>query len=351
MTEDAFLQPLRIGDASILPREKVTVQVPVGHLISHELISITVHVCRGSKPGPRLLVTAGLHGDEINGVEVVRRLLRRKFAGLAGDLIMVPIVNLPAFLARSRYLPDRRDLNRLFPGSKSGSLGARLARRLLEDVSKGCTHAIDLHTGADNRPNLPQVRFDDEDVKAKEMAESFGAPVMMHSPLRPGSFRECLAKRKVPQVVYEGGQARLLEPAPVQLAIRGTLAVMASLGMIKAKRSGRPSTDSVFCHQSYWERAPRGGLFLPSVKLGDTIDRGQPLGNIGDPLGKKTTQILAQHPGVVIGQTRDAVVDEGDGIFHIGSTHRVEDVADSIEAAEDHLEHGLDHVTFDEPLG
>lgn len=347
MSRASAPEPLRIGGVSIAPNERATVQVPVGHWITHELISVPVHVRRGAKPGPRLLVTAGLHGDEINGVEVVRRLLRRRLSGLAGDLIMIPVVNMPAFLARSRYLPDRRDLNRLFPGAEGGSFGARLARRLIDDIATDCSHAIDLHTGAENRPNLPQIRFDDANSGAKEMAAQFGAPVMIRSSLRWGSFRESLSKMGIPQIVYEGGQAGVLEPAPVRLAQRGILSVMRGLGMLNTRGKDPTESGSLYCHDSYWERAPRGGLFLPRVKLGDTIEPKEELGQIGDPFSGKTTPVYSKKSGVIIGQARNAAVDEGDGVFHVGLTHRVDDVAGYIEAAEESLDHGLSHATFD----
>ncbi len=352
MTADPedFAKPLVLGEHALLPGERQTVKLPVGHQITHEVVDLTVHVRRGEQPGPRLLVTAAMHGDEINGVEVVRRLLALKMRHLAGDLLLVPIVNLPAFLSRSRYLPDRRDLNRLFPGSSTGSLGARLARLLTRDIASQCTHGIDLHTGAVNRPNLPQVRFSEEVEGAREMAEAFGAPVMIASAVRSGSFREIFTRRSKPQLMFEGGEAEILEPASVRLGIKGVISVMRLLGMLpsSSKASNRPAP--VLCVDTYWERAPRGGLFLPSVHLGAIVKKGTILGKIGDPFGRRKTTIRADDEGVVIGRARNAVIDEGDGIFHVGLTHRLKAVAKRIEAAEAELDHSLDHPVFDEEL-
>lgn len=350
MTEDEFLEPLVLGGESIAPGGRACIQLPVGRLITHEMVDLTIHVRRGTKPGPRLLVTAAVHGDEINGVEVIRRLLKRSMRKLAGDLLLVPIVNLPAFLARSRYLPDRRDLNRLFPGSASGSFGARLAKTLTNDVSKQCTHGIDLHTGAVNRPNLPQIRFSAGVPGIAEMAKAFGAPVMIASSVRSGSFRDCFTRDRKPQLMYEGGEAGNLEPASVSIAVHGVLAVMRFLKMLPPVAHPGTRVAPVICRETHWERAPRGGLFLPSAQLGKIVTKGMMLGEIGDPFSTETTQILATEEGVVIGRARNAVIDEGDGIVHIGLTNRPGSVVDNIEVAEAKLDHRMDHSMFGDIL-
>lgn len=348
--KDDFHSPLVIGDREFLPGDRGTVQIPVGHWITHEMINLTVHVRRGSSPGPRLLLTSAIHGDEINGVEVIRRVLGNPMKKLSGDLIAIPIVNLPAFLGRNRYLPDRRDLNRLFPGNSSGSFGARLAKLISSEIVKQCTHGIDLHTGAVNRPNLPQVRFGTEPPESREMAAAFGAPVMMESAVRPGSLREVFASKGKPQILFEGGEAEILEPTPVKIAIHGVLSVMRHLEMLPALSKARMDFDSALCFDSYWERAHRGGLFLPSVDLGAVVKKGSIIGKIGDPFSAKKSTIRAKEKGVVIGRARNAVVDEGDGLFHIGLTESVKSVVENLEATEVELDHRLDHPVFDDPL-
>ncbi|WP_168564053.1 succinylglutamate desuccinylase/aspartoacylase family protein [Crateriforma spongiae] len=350
MPNDNFDQPLCIGPHRLMPGQRQTIDLPVGHLVTHQVLDLTVHVRRGEKPGPRLLVTAAIHGDEINGTEAIRRLLNRRMRHLAGDLILIPVVNLPAFVNRSRYLPDRRDLNRLFPGSKNGSFGARLADLLTKEIANQCTHAIDLHTGAVNRPNLPQIRYSDDVPGAKELAEVFCAPVTIASTVREGSFRDVFGRQGMVQLMYEGGEAGILEPAPVQLAINGVLSVMRHLQMLPQAKRTETRGKTVFCEQTTWQRAPRGGLFLPSVNLGAFVEEGMILGKIGDPLGRQKTPIFATHSGVVIGRLRNGVIDEGDGIFHIGLTRRVGAIAKSIQAAEADLDHGLDHPVFDEDV-
>ncbi len=350
MNADEFSRPLVLGERAFATGVRGTVQLPVGHLITHEIVGLTVHVHRGHRPGPRLLVTAAVHGDEINGIEVVRRLLRRKMRGLAGDLIFIPVVNLPAFLARSRYLPDRRDLNRLFPGSAKGSFGARLAHVLTREVASQCTHCVDLHTGAIKRPNLPQTRFSVETPGAMELASVFGAPMMIASDLRQGSFRETFASQDKPHLIFEGGEADILEPASVTIALKGILSVMRQIGMLRPLKNPRTRPTPILCRNTYWERAPRGGLFLPGLKLGTVIKKGGFLGEIGEPFSSEKTPIYAARDGVLIGCTRNAVIDEGDGIFHIGLTENPNEITKNLEAAVDELEHPFDHPVFDETL-
>lgn len=350
MSAGAIDDPLHIAGHSIRRGEFRTLKIPVGHMITHQEVELILHVRRGRRAGPRLLVTAALHGDEINGVEVVRRLLGRKMKALVGDLILIPVVNLPAFLARSRYLPDRRDLNRLFPGSASGSMGARLARVLSEDIATHCTHGIDLHTGAENRPNLPQIRFSGDTPDEREMAIAFGAPVMIRSKVREGSFRDVFSEQGKPQILFEGGEAQVLEPASIQLALNGVLATMRHLGMLPARKQVFQRTTPVECHRTWWERASKGGLFLPAAHLAAVVAKGDLLGEIVDPFGAGATPVRAAHSGVIIGRAKNAVVDQGDGVVHLGSAKSPDEVLVNVRAAERKLEHRLDHPVFDDYL-
>ncbi len=349
MTSDDFAKDLVIGDQTFRPGDRGIVQIPVGHLITHEMVKLTVHVRRGTEPGPRLLLCAALHGDEINGVEVVRRLLSRKMQSLRGDLIAIPVANLPAFLSRSRYLPDRRDLNRLFPGSPNGSFGARLAR-VLTDLSSQCTHGIDLHTGAVNRPNLPQIRFSNGLEENAELAHAFCAPVMIESGIRDGSFRQVFASAGKPMLMYEAGEAEILDPAPVRIGLRGIVNVMRYLKMLPAAKNPTQRPNSALCTDSWWERAPRGGIYASSVEMGAIVKRGTILGKVGDPFGMTKTTIRCQKSGIVIGRAKNAVVDEGDGLFHIASVDSVHHAVRSIEATKTELDQELDQPVFDDPM-
>lgn len=316
--------PIRISDRDFFPGERGAVDVPVGSLIDYQPVTMTVHVFRGKKPGPCLLVSAALHGDEIVGVEVIRRLLRsRLLSRLRGDLVAVPVVNMPAFLSHSRYLPDRRDLNRLFPGSPGGSLGSRLAHAFLKEVVTPCTHAIDIHAGASGRPNLPQVRVSPGDYEGYEMAKAFRPPVVIETSLRAGSLRETLYSRGKPCILYEAGEAHRLEADAVRYGLRGIVSVMRHLGMLPAEKKGAEETGrhrTVVSTLTSWSRAPRGGVFAPEVALGGAVSPGMTLGVVADPFGRHETPIVCKVDGVVIGISREATVNEGDGLFHVALT-------------------------------
>ncbi len=313
--------PFTLAGKIFAPGEAGSVEVQIGHMIDYQPVTMTVHVTHSKRPGPVLLVSAALHGDEINGVEVVRRLLRtRLLKSLRGTLVAVPVVNMPAFLSRSRYLPDRRDLNRLFPGSASGSLGARLAHFFNREVLAHCTHAIDMHTGAVNRPNLPQIRVSPGDDVGMEMANAFHPPVIIETGLREGSFRATARGHGIPSILYEAGQAYSIDRASVRYGLRGVTSVMRYLGMLPAERLKKIKRRTVTSRFTGWVRAPRGGIFTPHVELGSAVTPQTVLGIVGDPFGKHETKVMGRHDGVVIGQTMEATVDEGDGLFHIALT-------------------------------
>jgi len=310
---------LQIGKRKIYPGERSVVDLPVGRLVSHAELDLRVHVFRGKKPGPRLFVTAGVHGDELNGVEIARRLVGQSLRGLKGDLLVVPVVNVAAFLLRSRYLPDRRDLNRLFPGNADGSFGSRIARTLMDEVVGQCTHGIDLHTAATGRMNLPQTRIADQVAGSQEMAKAFGAPVMLKAGLRDGSLRKACEKKKIPYVLFEAGEALRLDIAAVSFGVRGVLRVMRDLGMLSKRKKDREFPAAI-CDAGNWVRAGVGGIFRSLVPLGKAVEVGQVLGLIGDPLGKEEVEVRADQEGIVIGRTTAGLVDEGDALFHIGKT-------------------------------
>ncbi|MEM7014130.1 MAG: succinylglutamate desuccinylase/aspartoacylase family protein [Verrucomicrobiota bacterium] len=353
MSETDWKTPLKIGDAEFKPGDRGDVEIPIGHLISHELIGMTVHVLRGKQPGPRLFVSAALHGDEINGVQIARQLLaKRAINRLRGDLLVIPVVNMPAFLSRSRYLPDRRDLNRLFPGSSSGSFGARLARVFTREIVKKCTHGIDLHTGAINRPNLPQIRVSAETDGAVEMARAFEPPVILDSPTREGSLRDEMTQREKPMLLYEAGEAEILDRAAVRVGVHGVLSVMRHLGMLSTskKEAARRKRTPMLAKSSSWERAPRGGIFTPLVEMGKAVNEGTVLGAVGDPFGLTDTEVISETEGIIIGRANQAVVDEGDGLFHIAHSRNVDRDERRIERSEEELDESFDRPVFDDPL-
>lgn len=309
---------LVVGGQRVRRGQRLVVDVQVSTLLNHQPVYMPVHVIRGNAPGPRMFVSAALHGDEVNGIEVIRRLLRRRdLKRMQGDLLVVPVIGIPAFLNRSRYLPDRRDLNRLFPGSETGSIGGRLANVFLREVAYQCSCGIDLHTGAVNRPNLAQVRLSTRDRVLLDMARAFGAPVAMVTDGPEGSLRAHLAERGIPLLVYEAGEASRLDAAAVRQGLAGVLGVMRHLGMIAHPVRRKPSPPPVISRSSFWERAPVGGIFTPLVPLGKAVTTDTVIGIVGDPFGTGTVRVRPREPGLVIGRTNLAMVDEGEALVHL----------------------------------
>ena len=302
------------------------VRLDCGRDISHKVLDFEVHVFRGKQPGPCLFVSAGIHGDEINGIEICRRLLRSKsLRKLSGDLIVTPIVNVPAFVARSRYLPDRRDLNRLFPGSEDGSFGSRIAKLFISEIVEKCKYGIDLHTGASNRTNLPQVRMEIALDGNRELAAAFGAPVILAANAPPqGSLRAVCNDKNVRVIVYEAGESMRLDAPGVRYGLQGVMKVMRHLGMLPPLKKPPVATRTTLCKRSFWVRAPAGGIFRAMIPLGKAVTETSKLGVIGDPLGDREVIVYPKAEGVVIGRTNQATVDEGDALFHIAETGDIE---------------------------
>ena len=347
-----FGDPLILGKESFLPEDRGLVHLEVGHLITHELLTMPVHVIRGKLPGPRIFVSAAIHGDELNGVEMIRRLLKktRLLNRLRGDLLAIPVVNVPAFLGRSRYLPDRRDLNRLFPGSPEGSSGSRLAKLFVSEIVAQCSLGIDLHTGAVNRPNLPQIRVSPKLEKNRELGVAFGAPVVMQTKTLEGSLRAVMEEQRKPMLMLEAGEALRLDANSIRFGLRGILNVMRHLEMLPAEKSPAKQRPIVVSGESYWARAPRGGILTPLVALGKAVTPDTPLGFIADPFGKGESKIHPKEEGIVIGRTNLAIADEGDGLFHIAVTKNANAAARKIRRSGTELAEEDDHPVSDEPL-
>jgi len=235
-------------------------------------------------------------------------------------VIAVPIVNVFGFVEQSRYLPDRRDLNRSFPGSKKGSLASRIANLFMTEIVARCTHGIDLHTASIDRTNLPQIRGNLYDPETRRLADAFNAPAMVHSKTRGGSLRAAATRRGLPVVVFEAGEPLRFNESSIKVGVTGVLNVLSELGLIKA-RTKKP-LKSVFIGESSWVRARKGGLMQLSVKLGEMVAERQVLGSIADPLGAEKVLVRAPFPGLVIGQTMNPVVYGGDALVHIGRVKR-----------------------------
>jgi predicted deacylase len=291
-----------------------------------------VHVICGRKAGPTLFVSAAIHGDELNGVEIIRRLLRRKIIGtVRGTLIAVPIVNVHGFLDQSRYLPDRRDLNRSFPGSPRGSIAARLANRFIEEIVSKADYGIDLHTGAINRANLPQIRANLDDERTLEIAHAFGAPVLIDADIRDGSLRASAAESGLPILIYEAGEALRFDETSIRAGLRGIFNVMRHIGMLPHRESRRHVVP-VIARATRWVRASSSGIVANRVALGGRVAEGDRLATIGDPLGHREDAVLAPFDGIVIGRSNLPLAHEGDALFHPGSFRHVPKAEDVVES-------------------
>ncbi len=331
-------EPFVLSGVDVAPGTRETIFIPVSRRYTAGEVSLPVSVIHGRKDGPRLFVSAAIHGDEINGVEIVRRLLKRsKLDRLHGTLIAIPVVNVYGFVAQTRYLPDRRDLNRCFPGSAKGSLAARLANTFIEEVVKKATHGIDLHTGSLHRTNLPQIRATLDSPGSEKLARSFGAPVILDAALREGSLRHAVAELGVPMVVYEAGEALRFDELAIKAGERGVLSVMRNLGMLPALKSKKRSVEPFVAHGSTWVRAPESGILVTRLKLGDRVEKGEKLGTISDPLAEEETLVISPTAGVVIGRTNLPLMNEGDAIFHIGVFERLDPAANEVDFFQDEL--------------
>ncbi len=322
---DGSAESIRIGDVEVGPGYRTQVDLPIADLSIHVPMVMPVHVINGSESGPVLFVSAAIHGDELNGVEIIRRIIKlAALRRLRGALIAVPIVNVPGFLNLSRYLPDRRDLNRSFPGSAKGSLAARLAEMFVDQILSNATHGIDLHTGAVHRENHPQIRVDLDDPAAEPMARAFGAPLVVNSASRDGSLREAADKRDVPVVVYEAGEALRFDETSIRTGLSGVIGVMEHLGMLPTRKRGSESKAPVILRDSSWVRAPASGVIRMRQPIGAEVEAGELLAVVSDPLGESETEIKSPMDGVIVGRTNLPLAHEGDALFHIGKTGDVE---------------------------
>lgn len=325
--------PLVIGGVTVAPGERRGVSLPVGMLHTRVPVQMPVWVIHGRRPGPRLFISAAIHGDELNGIEIIRRVRARPLTGLKGTLLLVPVVNVFGLLQHSRYLPDRRDLNRSFPGSERGSLAARLAHLFMTEIVERCTHGIDLHTGAVHRSNLPQIRAQLDDEETRTLATAFGAPVVLDSHLRDGSLREAAAERGIPTLIYEAGEALRFDEMSIRVGVAGIVEVMRTLGMLRRKPGTRARpAKPVIADGSHWVRAPAGGILRTAIRLGQRVGAGELLGRVSDPFGADEVRVDATHEGIIIGRNSLPLVNEGDALFHVARMARLGEASRAVEA-------------------
>lgn len=336
----------KLGDHAIAPGTRRTVELPVSTLSDHTPVSMSIHVIHGRQPGPTVFVSAGVHGDEIIGIEILRRVLKTPtMKSLRGTLLVIPIVNAFGFINKSRYLPDRRDLNRFFPGTEGGSLASRLAHNFMGNVVARCDLGIDLHSAAIHRMNYPQIRVSPKSPRARELAEVFGAPVIMESPVRPGSLRGAAEDVGTEILLYEAGEGLRFDDFSVRVGHAGILRVLRQLGMIPAKGVAHAKTRPQFCPASKWLRAPIGGLLRTYRTDGELAREGDLMGSVSDPFGDTEMDIRAPFDGIIVGRATMPVVNEGDAVFHLA---RVSSVKRAVNAVGDLTAQLADDPMFDE---
>ena len=306
-----------IGSVRVRPGRHQALSLPITRLVTGADVDLPVRVVHGREDGPTIWVDAAIHGDEAVGVEVVRQVLADLDPKtLRGTLIAVPIVNVLGFMNGSRYLPDRRDLNRSFPGSARGSLAGRIAHLMTTEIIDKCEVGIDLHTGSDRRSNLPQIRTDLEDPRTRELAAAFGAPVMMHAKLRDGSLRSAARERGAKVLLYEAGEAWRMDQWAIDAGVRGVRRVLAAMGMVEPLAEETPAPSAV-SWRSGWVRARGTGMLHLEVDLGQTVEKGERLGGLFDSFGKRVRLVHADRPGIVVGRTEAPLVNSGDAVVHV----------------------------------
>ncbi len=331
-------QSFEIAGQLISPGQRATLDIPISELYSHTSLTMPVQVVHGRGEGPVVFVSAAIHGDEILGVEIIRRLLRLPaLKRLKGTLVSAPIVNVFGFNHRSRYLPDRRDLNRSFPGSLSGSMAARLADIFLSEIVQRSDLGIDLHTAAIHRENLPQIRADLSDPILRSLAHEFSAPALLNASPPPGTLRAEAAKRHVPILVYEAGEALRFDEVGIRIGLRGIVSVLRRLGMLPASRQHQVK-PCVVLNNFNWIRAVKSGILRTLVKTGESVAKGAVLGIISDPFGEQEEEVIAPYAGVIIGRCNLPLIYEGEALFHLGRTRRGEDIAEHL----DEIQHDAD---------
>jgi len=279
-------------------------------------MDLPVEVIHGRRPGPRVWLSGAIHGDELDGVEIIREVLGRLSPSeLGGSVLGVPVVNAFGFVAESRYLPDRRDLNRSFPGGARGSMASRLAHLFMTEVVEQCQVGLDFHCGSDDRENHPHIRGNLDDPELRRLAAAFGAPIMIHNKPPKGSLRRAASQKGAHTLVYEAGEASGFTDAAIEMGVAGTLRVLGALGMIEDPPAAAEA--SVEARNTHWVRAPRSGICRIEVPLGAVVRKGERLGGVYELLGEKATRIRAGVDGVVIGRRVHPLVHQGEAVVHL----------------------------------
>ena len=309
------MSELVIAGTSIALGETRDLALEVTQSYSGADVVIPIRVIRAPKPGPTLLLTAAVHGDELNGIGILREVISNPPELTAGALILVPVVNILGFERHTRYLPDRRDLNRNFPGSSDGSLSKRFAHRIFTELIERCDMCIDFHTAAVRRTNFPNVRGDLENPEVKRLARAFGCELIVDTPGIPGSLRKTACDSGCPTVILEAGEVWKIEPAVVAVGLRGVRNVLIEYGMITGEPE-RPGYQASI-DQTLWLRSDAGGLLSFHAAPGEIVEKDQPIASCLTLLGGERGIIRAPEDGIIIGLTTLPLVKPGDPVCHL----------------------------------
>ncbi|WP_026953931.1 succinylglutamate desuccinylase/aspartoacylase family protein [Algoriphagus vanfongensis] len=312
------MREIQINGVKIRPGQSANIEIPIAKLPTHTLIDLPIFIRSSKEPGPVVLVSGGVHGDEINGIVTARRVLEEIDGGLEllkGTVIIIPLVNIYGFLSNSRTFPDGRDLNRSFPGSKKGSLAGRIAFILSEEIIPLIDYGVDFHTGGRMLTNQPQIRVDFEDKKGLELAKAFATDFIVNSKMIDKSFRKTAFKAKKHILVFEGGESMRIDELSTDEGVAGTKRLLHHLGMIA---EGPDKKSTVTLKKSDWVRSRASGIFNSSVKLGDQVKKGQILARISDPYGQIKIPVKAPSNGYIIGINNLPVINVGEALIHLG---------------------------------
>ncbi len=326
-------QPFIIAGQSVAPGASADVAFPITTMATGTSSALGVRVLHGARPGPAVFVSAAIHGDEIIGTAIVQRLAQGlQPETLAGTVLLVPVANIFGFISQSRYLPDRRDLNRSFPGSAGGSLAGQLAHIFYREVVARCQLGIDIHSAAIHRYNLPQIRIAAGNRKLIELAMAFGAPVIIESPLRDGSLRDLAQKHGVDMLLMEAGEALRFDRLSIETGVEGVTRVLAHLGMVEADDGLSAVGIPARANRTTWVRAPRGGVMLTARTSGDPVRKGETLATVSGLLGEGGETMVSPVDGIIIGHATLPVVHQGDALFHIAAIDHPERVGAQIDS-------------------
>lgn len=320
-----------LGNQEILKGSNVTINLELPKLYNTPT-QLPVHVVRGKKDGPVVFISAAIHGDELNGIEIIRRLRKLNILKkIRGTILLVPIVNVYGIMTLSRYLPDRRDLNRSFPGSTKGSLASRVAKIFFDEIVRKCDLGIDLHTASIHKSNLPQVRTNIENEYTFKLAKAFKAPVVLHSELRDGSLRAVAQEEGIPILLYEAGEALRFDERSIRIGVHGIINVLRENRMLPKVVNKKEQKTPIITKNTQWVRSTESGMLRTIRALGDTVRKDEIVAFIDEPLGDKSFELKAPFDGVIIGKSEIPLVQEGDAIFHIAKFRNLEDAEDKID--------------------